>query len=71
MERIRKVIEQKDHVISAEVSLTAKTTVILDENKAVQALNFLDELEALDDVQHVFSNLDFSDTTLERLRSQS
>jgi YebC/PmpR family DNA-binding regulatory protein len=71
LERIRKVIEEKEHVISAEVSLAAKTTVILDENKAVQALNFLDELEALDDVQHVFSNLDFSDTTLERLRSQS
>jgi len=48
-----------------------KTTVVLDENKAVQALSFLDELEALDDVQHVFSNIDFSDATLERLRSQS
>jgi transcriptional/translational regulatory protein YebC/TACO1 len=45
--------------------------VVLDENKAVQALNFLDELEALDDVQRVFSNMDFSDTTLERLRSQT
>ena len=48
-----------------------KTTVVLDENKALQALNFLDELEALDDVQRVFSNMDFSDTTLERLRSQT
>jgi YebC/PmpR family DNA-binding regulatory protein len=71
LERIRKVIEEKEHVVSAELSLAPKTTVILDENKAVQALNFLDELEALDDVQHVFSNLDFSDTTLERLRSQT
>jgi YebC/PmpR family DNA-binding regulatory protein len=71
LEKVRKVIEEKEHVVSAEVSLTPKTTVILDENKAVQALNFLDELEALDDVQHVFSNLDFSDTTLERLRSQT
>jgi len=71
LERIRKIIEEKEHVVSAELSLAPKTTVILDENKAVQALNFLDELEALDDVQHVFSNLDFSDTTLERLRSQT
>jgi YebC/PmpR family DNA-binding regulatory protein len=71
LERIRKVIEEKEHVVSAEVSLTPKTTVILDENKAVQALSFLDELEALDDVQQVFSNLDFSESTLERLRSQS
>jgi len=71
LEKVRKVIEEKEPVISAEVSLTPKTTVVLEESKAVQALNFLDELEALDDVQHVFSNVDFSDATLERLRSQS
>jgi YebC/PmpR family DNA-binding regulatory protein len=71
LEKVRKVIEEKEHVISAEISLMPKTTVVLDENKAIQALNFLDELEALDDVQRVFSNIDFSDTTLERLRSQS
>ena len=71
LEKVRKVVEEKEHVISAEVSLTPKTTVVLEEHKAVQALNFLDELEALDDVQHVFSNVDFSDATLERLRSQS
>jgi YebC/PmpR family DNA-binding regulatory protein len=71
LEKVRKIIEEKERVASAEVSLMPKTTVVLDENKAVQALNFLDELEALDDVQRVFSNMDFSDTTLERLRSQS
>jgi len=71
LERIRKIIEEKEHVVSAELSLMPKTTVVLDENKAVQALSFLDELEALDDVQRVFSNMDFSDTTLERLRSQT
>ncbi|MDH4067763.1 MAG: YebC/PmpR family DNA-binding transcriptional regulator [Dehalococcoidia bacterium] len=71
LEKVRKVIEEKEHVVSAELELAPKTTVVLDENKAVQALNFLDELEALDDVQRVFSNMDFSDTTLERLRSQS
>ena len=71
LEKVRKVIEEKEHVVSAELSLMPKTTVVLDENKAVQALGFLDELEALDDVQRVFSNMDFSDTTLERLRSQT
>jgi transcriptional/translational regulatory protein YebC/TACO1 len=44
---------------------------LLEENKAVQALSFLDELESLDDVQRVFSNIDFSEATLERLRSQT
>jgi YebC/PmpR family DNA-binding regulatory protein len=71
LEKVRKVIEEKEHVISAELSLTPNTTMLLEESKAVQALNFLDELEALDDVQRVFSNLDFSEATLERLRSQT
>jgi len=69
LEKVRKVIEEKEHVISAELSLTPQTTVLLEENKAVQALNFLDELEGLDDVQRVFSNIDFSEATLEKLRS--
>jgi YebC/PmpR family DNA-binding regulatory protein len=71
LEKVRRVIEEKEHVISAELSLTPKTTVILDENKAVQALSFLDELEGLDDVQRVVSNLDFSEATLEKLRSRT
>ena len=68
LEKVRQVIEEKEHVISTELSLMPQTTVLLEENKAVQALNFLDELEGLDDVQHVFSNIDFSEATLERLR---
>jgi YebC/PmpR family DNA-binding regulatory protein len=71
LEKVRKVIEGKERVISAELSLTPNTTMLLEESKAVQALNFLDELEALDDVQRVFSNIDFSDATLERLRSRT
>ena len=71
LEKVRKVVEENGHVISAELSLMPQTTVLLEENKAVQALNFLDELEGLDDVQRVFSNIDFSEATLERLRSQT
>ncbi|MFO7997034.1 MAG: YebC/PmpR family DNA-binding transcriptional regulator [Dehalococcoidia bacterium] len=68
LEEVRKVIEEEEHVISAELSFTPQTTVLLDESKAVQALNFLDQLEELEDVQHVFSNIDFSDATSEKLR---
>jgi YebC/PmpR family DNA-binding regulatory protein len=71
LEKVRKAIEEKEHVISAELSLTPKNTVVLEENKAVQALSFLDELEALDDVQRVYSNIDFSEATLEKLRGQT
>ncbi len=71
LERVRKTLEEKNRVVSAELSLIPKTTVVLDENKAVQALSFLDELEALDDVQRVVSNMDFSDATLEKLRRRA
>ena len=71
LEEVRKVIEENEHVISAELSLMPQTTVLLEENKTVQALNFLDELEGLDDVQRVFSNIDFSEATLEGLRSRT
>jgi YebC/PmpR family DNA-binding regulatory protein len=68
LEAVRKVVEEKQHVISAELSLTPKTTVLLDDNKAVQALSLLDQLEELEDVQRVSSNIDFSDATSEKLR---
>ena len=71
MEELRKVIEERSHVVSAEVSMIPKTTVMLDESKALQVLNFIDQLDQLDDVQHVFSNLDFSDETLAKLHSQA
>jgi len=71
LEKVRKAVEENGHVISAEISLTPQTTVLLEDNKAVQALRFLDELEGLDDVQRVFSNIDFSEDTLEKLRNQT
>lgn len=71
LEEVRRVVEENEHVISAEVSLLPTTTVLLDESKAVQALGFLDQLEELDDVQRVFSNIDFSEATSEKLRSRT
>jgi YebC/PmpR family DNA-binding regulatory protein len=71
LEGVRKAVEETEHVVSAEVSMTPKTTVLLEDNKAMQTLNFLDELEELDDVQRVFSNMDLSEATLERLRNRT
>ena len=71
LEEIRRSIEEERHVISAELSLVPKSTVLLEEKEAAQALSFLDHLEELDDVQRVISNIDFSEATLERLRSQT
>jgi len=70
MEKVKEAISEGQHVISAEIYLVPKTTVLLGEKEATQTLGFLDQLEELDDVQRVFSNIDFSDATLEKLRAQ-
>jgi transcriptional/translational regulatory protein YebC/TACO1 len=41
-----------------------KTTVQLDERDAVQTLRLVEKLEALDDVQKVYFNAEFSDDVL-------
>jgi YebC/PmpR family DNA-binding regulatory protein len=71
MEKVKEAIGEGRHIISTELSLVPKTTVMLGEKEATQTLAFLDQLEELDDVQRVSSNIDFSDTTLEGLRSQA
>jgi transcriptional/translational regulatory protein YebC/TACO1 len=71
LEAVRKFIEQKKPVISAEVSLVPKSTVMTDEEGALKVLKLLDHLEELDDVQRVFSNLDYSEAVLEKLRVQA
>lgn len=71
IENIRKAVEKKARVISAEVSLLPSRTIMLEEKEAIQMLKLLDHLEELDDVQRVFSNMDFSDSITEKLREQS
>jgi YebC/PmpR family DNA-binding regulatory protein len=70
LETVRKVIEQKRPIIGAEVSLVPKTTVEVDEQGALKVLKLLDHLEELDDVQRVFSNVDYSESVLEKLQAQ-
>ncbi|MBA7561108.1 putative transcriptional regulatory protein [subsurface metagenome] len=71
LEMVRTALDQKNlPVASAELSMTPKTMVELEEKAALQTLKLLDKLEGLDDVQHVFSNIDFSDSTLEKYKAQ-
>jgi YebC/PmpR family DNA-binding regulatory protein len=67
MEDVRKALEENFTVVSAEVMRVPKTTVMVDDSKAGQVMSFLDMLEQLDDVQHVYSNADFSDSALQSL----
>ncbi len=71
LEMVRTALEQKNlPIASAELSRTPKTMAELEEKAALQTLKLLDKLEELDDVQHVFSNVDFSDSTLEKYKAQ-
>ncbi|MFH1623789.1 MAG: YebC/PmpR family DNA-binding transcriptional regulator [Pseudomonadota bacterium] len=71
LEEVRRAIENERKVVSAELSWMPKSTVMLDEKASIQTLKLLDQLEELDDVQRVFSNIDFSEAVLERLSSQT
>ena len=65
LEEVRTALEkEKIPVESAEVSMIAKQTIDLDEKQSVQTMKMLENLEELDDVQRVASNVNFSDAAL-------
>jgi len=67
LEDVRHALEAGHNVTSAEVSLVAKTSVMLDDTKAVQMMRFIEALEALDDVKHVYYNADFPDSAFDQM----
>lgn len=70
LELVRKALEQAKYAVSsAEISMIPKTTLELGEEEALKALKLMDRIEELDDVQRVFSNVDFSDAVIEKLRA--
>ena len=70
LEMVKKALEQKKiPTSSAELAMIPKTMVEVDEKSAIQTLKLLEKLEELDDVQKVYSNVDFSDEVIEKFRS--
>ncbi len=70
LEAVRRALEEKEvPIASAELSMIPKTTVDLDEENAIRSLKLLDKLEELDEVRRVFSNVDFSEEVLEKLKA--
>lgn len=55
------------HVRSAQLAMEAKQTARPNEGDTPKVLSFLDALEEHEDVQRVFSNVDFDDAALEAL----
>ena len=72
LEAARRSLEDKSvPIVSAEIAMIPKTTLELGEDEAIRALKLLDRLEEMDEVQRVFSNVDFSDEVLERLKAKA
>ncbi|MFH1639847.1 MAG: YebC/PmpR family DNA-binding transcriptional regulator [Chloroflexota bacterium] len=70
LEKVRQALLKNNIPISsAELSMIPKTTIELEEKAALQTMKLLDKLEELDDVQHVYSNFDFSDEIMDKYKS--
>jgi YebC/PmpR family DNA-binding regulatory protein len=67
LDSVRRQLEaNKLKVTSAEQAMIATTGADLKESDALQLLKLIDRLEDLDDVQKVWTNVDFSDEVLEK-----
>jgi YebC/PmpR family DNA-binding regulatory protein len=70
LEKVKKSLEAKKITLaSSELSMIPKTLVEVEEKAAIQTLKLLEKLEDLDDVQKVYSNVDFTDAVIEKFRS--
>jgi YebC/PmpR family DNA-binding regulatory protein len=56
---------------SAELTMVPKTTITLNEKETFQNMALINNLEELDDVQEVYSNLDISDEMMEQYEAQA
>ncbi|MEI7556480.1 YebC/PmpR family DNA-binding transcriptional regulator [Candidatus Chlorohelix sp.] len=62
MRKVQEALEKGGiKIISSEAIFNAKTTMDLDDAKALQVLRLMERLEDLDDVQNVYSNLNIRD----------
>lgn len=72
LEMVREALEEKNlPLTSAELSLVPKTMIELEEKPALQTLKLLDKLEELVEVERVSSNVNFSDSVLEKYQAQT
>lgn len=72
LEKVRRALEDAGiHVEEAELVMQPKTTVLLGEKEALQAIRLVEKLEELDDVQKVYFNADFEADVAQKLQAAS
>jgi len=70
-EQVKLAIEKRKKPLSAEVTMLPKNTISLPEKESLQTVKLLEKLEDLDDVQRVFSNLEYNDALIEKLKAEA
>jgi len=72
LEKVRTILEQENiPVASAELSMVPKTTLELEEKLALQTLRLVDKLEELDEIRNVSSNVNLTESVLEKYQEQA
>jgi len=68
---VREALERRGLKLdSAELSMVPKVTIALDDKAAFQNMTLINNLEDLEDVQAVYSNLDITDDLMARFEEQ-
>jgi YebC/PmpR family DNA-binding regulatory protein len=68
---VREALEGRGITLeSAEITLVPQTTISLNKKQTLQNMNLIAELEELEDVQQVYSNLDISDELMTVFEAQ-
>jgi YebC/PmpR family DNA-binding regulatory protein len=67
LEAVRQALEEKGVVIcSAELAKVPKTTIQIEDSKALQVLRLMEKMEEIDETQSVCTNVDFPEDILEK-----
>ena len=70
--RIREALRNEDlKLVTEEISWIPKSTTHLSEKETLQNMNLIDELEEIEDVHQVYSNLDIPDDLLAKYEAQA
>ena len=71
-QRIREALHNEDlTLVTEEVSWIPKSTTHLSDKETLQNMNLIDELEEIEDVQQVYSNLDIPDDLIAKYEAQA
>jgi YebC/PmpR family DNA-binding regulatory protein len=70
-ETVKLAVEKRAKILSAEVGMIPKTTMTVPEKESLQTAKLIEKLEELEDVQRVFSNMEYSDALIEKLSAEA